>query len=154
MHFEKEGSRLGRLGSIPFSRGIFHGLQVEDEDTTELETFGGVLRSSIDDPIEAFLKARWSVDVPQAMRCEGVQKILTWRARLVPNEWRRRSHPSKVDDLLKRCMSKARAKSPKDSPFQVVFQDGLTVLASRMLEGDDIQTFRPVLKLRGTRKSR
>lgn len=30
--------------------------EVEDEDLTELDTFGGVLRSSIDDPINAFLK--------------------------------------------------------------------------------------------------
>ena len=49
-------------------------LEVEDEDLTELDTFGGVLRSSIDDPVQAFLKAQSALE-GQGRESKGLERM-------------------------------------------------------------------------------
>lgn len=59
-----QGNTWGHISSVSDPRIAVGIDNVEDEDLTELDTFGGVLRSSIDDPINAFLKVRGSAEDP------------------------------------------------------------------------------------------
>lgn len=60
-----QGNTWGHISSVSDPRIAVGIDNVEDEDLTELDTFGGVLRSSIDDPISAFLKVRGSAEDPE-----------------------------------------------------------------------------------------
>eukprot|EP00438_Fugacium_kawagutii_P018584 Skav206603 [mRNA] locus=scaffold332:65022:80299:- [translate_table: standard] len=101
-----QGNTWGHISSVSDPRIAVGIDNVEDEDLTELDTFGGVLRSSIDDPINAFLKARKQRVRPRASRafaraagaeaagdwlvgcwCEEVLMTQTWESRHVPNRW-------------------------------------------------------------------
>lgn len=65
--YQFTGSTWGHISSVSDPSVLPKSESVEDEDLTELDTFGGVLRSSIDDPVQAFLKVRGSAEDPDLM---------------------------------------------------------------------------------------
>ncbi|CAE7248809.1 unnamed protein product [Symbiodinium natans] len=65
--YQFRGNTWGHISSVSDPSVLPPSQDVEDEDLTELDTFGGVLRSSIDDPVQAFLKVRGSAEDPDLM---------------------------------------------------------------------------------------
>eukprot|EP00441_Pelagodinium_beii_P012296 CAMPEP_0197703536 /NCGR_PEP_ID=MMETSP1338-20131121/125484_1 /TAXON_ID=43686 ORGANISM="Pelagodinium beii, Strain RCC1491" /NCGR_SAMPLE_ID=MMETSP1338 /ASSEMBLY_ACC=CAM_ASM_000754 /LENGTH=546 /DNA_ID=CAMNT_0043287433 /DNA_START=68 /DNA_END=1708 /DNA_ORIENTATION=+ len=64
-HYEFKGNTWGFISSVT-DPCVLQGLDVdvEDEDLNELETLSGVLRSSIEDPTDSFVKVRGSMEDP------------------------------------------------------------------------------------------
>jgi len=72
-HYEFRGNTWGFISSVTDpSMGKPASIEsVEDEDLTELDTLSSVLRSSIDDPIESFMKVRSSTEDPDLRRSKS-----------------------------------------------------------------------------------